>query len=238
VDGRAVTALALVNPPGAPALQLNQVIAQSLSGVTHTFGEYCVFLDILETRQDRPGVGEVGCYPKPAGESRFGPLTWGTSTALAVPPGTTLYFQGYVQTTPGGPGMDHAMQFNLTTYPQRRGILSYRQPRVDATLHCTGAPVVTAGSPWPNDTGRPLTVLGATIYALDPPPDAACLYILAAGSGAPRWKNCDLTPGNRRGVAMLPTPVTVQPGESILGQASYTCAAPAVWDWAAYVYTY
>ena len=57
--GGAVTALALVNPPGAPALQLNQVTAQSLSGVARTFGEYCVFLDVLETRQTRPGVGEA-----------------------------------------------------------------------------------------------------------------------------------------------------------------------------------
>ena len=94
VDGKAVRALALVNPDGAPPLQLNRVSAQSLSGVTHTFGEYCVFLDSFATRQTRPGVGEVGCYPKPASENRFGPLAWGTSTALAVPPGSTLFFRG------------------------------------------------------------------------------------------------------------------------------------------------
>ena len=237
IDGGAVKALALVNPPGGPALQLNQVLGQSLSRVANTFGEYCVYLDDFETRQTRPGVGEVGCYPKPAGERRFGALEWGTSTALAVPPGTTLYFQGYVQTTPGH-GMDYPFQFNVTTYPQSRGIFAYRQPKIDAAIPCTGAPQPTAGSPWTNDAGRPLTVLGAFIYALEPPPTAACLYVLAAGSSKPRWKQCNLTPGNRRGVAMLPAPVTVQPGEAILAQASYTCAAGQVWDWAAYVYTY
>ena len=40
----------------------------------------------------------------------------------------------------------------------------------------------------------------------------------------------------------LPGTVTVQPeeqpGEQILAQASHTCAAPGVWDWAAYIYTY
>ena len=89
IDGGAVKALALVNPPGGQPLQLNQVLGQSLSRVANTFGEFCVYLDDFETRQTRPGVGEVGCYPKPAGERRFGALEWGTSTALAVPP-TTL----------------------------------------------------------------------------------------------------------------------------------------------------
>lgn len=235
LDGTTATALALVNT--GRSLQLNQVIGQSRSGITGTFGEFCVYLDQFKTAQSSPGVGEVGCFPKKASERYFGALEWGTSTALAVPAGSTLYMQGYVQPVPGK-GHDFPFQFNVTTYPQSRGVLSYRQPKVDAAIYCNRKPAVTAGSPWPNDTGRTLTILGATIYALDPPPDAACLYILAAGSGAVKWKNCKLTPNNQRGVAMLPAPVTVQPGEQILAQASHTCAAPGVWDWAAYIYTY
>ena len=236
LDGKTATALALVNSQG-PDLQLNQVVGLSLSGITDTFGEFCVYLDQFKTEQVAPGIGEVGCFPKHSGERSFGPLEWGTSTALAVPSNSTLYLQGYVQPVPGS-GHDFPFQFSVTTYPQSRGVLSYRQPKVDEAIYCNGTPATSAGAPWPNDTGRALTILGATIYALDPPPDAACLYILAAGTGAPRWKNCDLTPNNQRGVAMLPAPVTVQPGEQILAQASHTCAAPGVWDWAAYIYTY
>ena len=229
------TALALVNT--GRALQVNQVIGQSLSKVTGTFGEFCVYLDRFETAQSSPGEGEVGCFPKKSSERYFGSLEWGTSTALAVPAGSTLYLQGYVLPVPGSSGHDFPFQFNVTTYPQSRGVLSYRQPKIDAAIYCNGSPSTSAGSPWPNDTGRTLTILGATIYALDPPPDAACLYILDT-AGAVKWKNCNLTPHNQRGVAMLPTPVTVLPGEQILAQASHTCAAPGVWDWAAYIYTY
>merc|ERR1711959_87943 len=235
LDGQAASALQLVSPPGQ-SVQLDQVAGQSLSSIKGTFGEYCVYLDDFHTAQSTPGRGEVGCYPKAAAEPRFQPLKWGASTtALAVPPGSTLTLQGYVQVAPGK-GHDLSFQFSVTVSPQKNGIISYRQPRVDAGMTCNGKPATTASAPWPNTSGRNLTLLGATVYALSPPPDAGCLYILPSGSSSkPRYTLCDL---NQRGVAMFPTPVEVGVGERILAQASHTCAAPGVWDWAAYLYVY
>ena len=233
IDGKQDTALRLSNVAGT-ALQVDEVIGQSLSGVKGTFGEYCVYLNEFATEQQRPGVGEVGCYPKPAAESSFGALHWGTSTALAVAPNSTLYLQGYVQSSSQ---KAFPFTFTITASPQTRGVLSFRQPRVDAAIYCDGTSKVTASSPWPNTSGRSWTVLGATIYALASPPQAACLYILNSAA-KPRWSSCSLTPGNRRGVFMLPSPQTIAPGETLFAQADFKCAPGGVWDWASYIYTY
>lgn len=233
---RQATALRLSNVAGM-ALQVDEVIGQSLSGVKGTFGEYCVYLNEFATEQRLPGVGEVGCYPKPAAESSFGALHWGSpSTALAVAPNSTLYLQGYVQSSSRSK-MFYPFTFTITASPQSRGVLSFRQPRVDAAIYCDGTPQVTASSPWPNTSGRNWTVLGATIYALASPPQAACLYILDSAA-KPSWSSCSLTPGNRRGVFMLPSPQTIAPGETLLAQADFKCAPGGVWDWASYIYTY
>jgi hypothetical protein len=229
LDGHAAQALELISAQGQN-VQLNQVAGQSLSSTKGTFGEFCVYLDDFHTAQSTPGKGEVGCYPKAASEPRFDALKWGTSTALAVPPGSTLHFQGYVQTTRGN---DLNFQFTITASPESTGIISYRQPRADATIYCNGKPATTANTPWPNTSGRNLTLLGATIYALDPPADAGCLYILPSGSSTPRYTLCNL---NRRGVFVFEAPVVVGIGEAILAQATHTCAAPGVFDWAAYLY--
>lgn len=229
-----VTFLRLSNPVAGMAIQVDEVVGQSLAGVKGTFGEYCVYLNDFATEQRLPGFGEVGCYPKPAAESSFGALHWGSSTALAIAPNMTLWFQGYVQSSPQSL---HSFTFTIKASPQSRGVLSFRQPRIDATIYCDGKPQVTAGSPWPNDSGRSWTVLGATIYALASPPQAACLYILDS-LRKPRWSSCSLTPGNRRGVFMLPSPQMVHPGEFLFAQANFKCAPGGVWDWASYIYTY
>jgi hypothetical protein len=236
LDGNTTTCLALVNSQGK-SLQLNDVAGKSLSAVTDTFGEYCVYLDDFETAQKTPGKGEVGCSPKTAAESTFQLLGWdGTHTALAVAPQTILYFQGYVLQQAPSHGQLFPFQFAVTTYPQSSGVIAYRQPRTDTVIQCNGVPSETPSTPWPNNSGRNLTIVGATIYALmDNFPETACLYILPAGGGTPRWSDCSF---NKRGKFMLPKPQIVLPGEAIFGQARHTCAAPGVWDWAAYIYTY
>lgn len=230
IDANPEVVLRLVNNTGEP-IQIDQVWADPV--VHNRSGEFCVFLDHFATRQDSPGVGEVGCSNKYPSEGNYRQLRWDDLSSaavegLAVSPGSVVYIQGYVNGIDGQKDLRNT--FRVSTRPQTRGVLSYRQPRVDKVFTCDGTRQVTAWGPWKNTTGHDLIIGGAWIYS---EPDAANIYILNS-SGNIRWTYFG---ANTRGLIDFPNQV-IRPNESIVGQASHTCPVGQKWDWVGYIVTW
>lgn len=73
IDGTTAASVQLINN-STSGIQVNQVATnQSFPGAT---GDLCVFLNSFHTRQDQPGIGEVGCSSQASGESNFPPIIW------------------------------------------------------------------------------------------------------------------------------------------------------------------
>ncbi len=230
-------ALKLVNNLGY-SVQINQVAGHSLSNQSaNNLGEYCVFLDEFAIEQQEPGIGEVGCNTKDSTEIDFLPVQWdGTNTALAIPPGSEIFFQGRILLEPLD---DHDFEFTITAYPQASGVNAYRQPKADEIIACNGSNQWTSWNVWENTNLHDVAITGATIFARDTEldghqVDAACIYVLDYNQSV-RWSYCSNV--NIRGRVDF-ADVTVLQGESIAAQARHSCAAGNHWDWAAYIYTY
>jgi hypothetical protein len=166
-------------------VQINQISGTPVA--SGLWGEYCTYRNNFATRQDTPGVGEVGCQTKEPSEASFPQLRWdGYATALSVAPDDLIYLSGYVS------GGDYRANWSISTYPQSIGVYSYRQPRVDAVISGNGSTQWTTWDPWPNNTGHNLMIGGATIYASTAPGhtvDGACVYIVNTAGGI-RWSYC------------------------------------------------
>jgi hypothetical protein len=137
----------------------------------------------------------------------------------------------------GDRGKDYRQTVYVTSIPGAERVLSLRQPRIDRPIRCNGARQATEHSPWKNSTGRNLTVSGAVVYAVDPHKlnrvDEACISILDGAGLQTRWQYCSDV--NVRGNVQF-APVVVAPEEQISAQASNSCPAPGLWDWAAYIH--
>lgn len=248
--------LALFNRSGVH-LQIDSVaatrtVATSAAAMSQ-WSEYCVNLDEAALHADllgagssspgqsRMGVGEVGCRFKLSTETEFAPIRWGTDaqpTALAVPPGSCVFIGGAV-------GYD----FTVRTRPATVGLFAARQPSIDHVFDCDGTLQATPWSPWRNETGRTLRVVGASTYAAAPEDtsapaagttvDAACIYVLdETGAVASRFCSPDY-PVNVRGELQIPL-TEVPPGWWIAAQANHRCAPPTFrhWGWVAFLHVY
>lgn len=203
--------------------------------IAEGWGEYCLSIGDWRTGQQEPGSGEVACTHKEKSEYEFGALKWDTSSiAPSVAPGSAIWVGGYVL-TPNG--KDHRQTVFITADNGIGRIQSFRQPRNDQPIKCNGEDQTTELSPWKNTTGRELTIAGAIIYAVDPRKqkyvDEACISVLDSAGTTKKWQICSEV--NVRGNVTFP-PVVVAPNEHISAQATNRCAAPGMWDWAAYIH--
>jgi hypothetical protein len=214
-------------------VQINQV--EAITNEQTYWSEFCVSLNDFRTGQLSAGTGEVGCTTKNPGEN-YPPLQWdGIHTALSVPPGSKIYLASH--TVPSA--INH--NYIITAYPQSAGINSYRSPEMDKVFDCDGSQQATAWTPWVNNTGAALHLVGATIYAVSGNSgspnqvSAACIYTLNQ-SGGIKTANCN---GgiNQRGEVTFPT-LLIEPGEAVVGQAVNFCNSPSNWDWAAYMHVW
>jgi hypothetical protein len=212
-------------------LQVDEVTA--VTGETAIWGEFCAYIDHWLVGQDAPGFGEVGCTSKNVGEL-YPPVRFGAGTGLSVAPGSI--FQASANTAPTG--TNHT--FSLRVRKQVSGLHSWRQPQLDEVIRCNGMSQSTKWGAWQNTTGRDLHLTSAEVYAVSgssATPDTiggpACIYTFRA-NGAPKWSNCDAALRTRGPVAFQMQ--VVEAGEWVAAQAVNACAAPAVWDWAAFLH--
>jgi hypothetical protein len=209
-------------------LQVNA--ADAYTGERANWSEWCIYKGELKTAQGPAGVGEVGCATKNAGED-YAPIHWGTGTGLSVAPGEVLYLNSHTE-----PALESHL-YSLTVAVQTTGLHSWRMPQVDEVIPCDGQERATVWSAWENTTGAELHLTGASIYAeaggaSNTLSGLACLYVLTA-DGAEKYRNCDAAL-RTRGDVSFPT-VIIAPGERLAAQAVNACAAPAVWDWVAFL---
>jgi hypothetical protein len=225
--------LKLTNTSDQP-LQIDAVQGAT-AGRGREFLEYCIGRNRFETGQSAAGEGEVACTSRNSGVAISG-IKLRSSPAgpgLTVQPGDTLYVSfSPMHTEPW-------FTVSVTASAASRRLETWRQPRVDQVIRCNGQVQQTRWSPWVNQTGRPLSLTGATIYAQGGEPvldqvDAACLYILNT-AGEVRYRMCDsVNVRNPSGLRIAPQ--TLAQGEAVAGQAANTCRAPAVWGWTAYMF--
>lgn len=210
------------------ALQVNQINAYT--GETAYWSEFCSTLDVGSNNQKTPGIGEVACITKQPNQNYL-PLTFGSGTGMTVQPGQVITMGSHTE-----PAME-SHTFTLNVAPQATGVQMWRQPRADDIVHCNGLPQATAWAPWTNTTGVQLHVHGALIYAESGTATAsemngsACVYVLNA-DGTVKTGLCN-DALRTRGDASFE--MTVEPGEALAAQAINTCAAPGLWDYAAYL---
>lgn len=214
-------------------LQINE--ARAYTGERGMWAEFCVLTQLV-IGQASAGMGEVGCAAKNVGED-YPPVTFGAGTGLSVPPGGVVYLNSSTQPF----HTNHT--YTLKVVVQTTGLHSWRQPAMDGIISCNGQSQASQWSPWRNDTGRTLHVEGAYVYAesaqqvgKNTVSGAACLYVIGA-NGAPKYINCD-DALRTRGETKLPPGIIVLPGESLAAQAVNACAAPALWDWAAFIHVW
>lgn len=211
-------------------LQVNEVIA--ITGEQATWSEFCVYLNDFVTGQNTPGRGEVGCTAKNIGEN-YPPIRWGTTTGLSVAPGSMVYLNSHTEPA----AINHT--YSLVVKPQTSGLYSWRAPKLDTVITCSGQQQSTPWTPWTNTTGGDLHLAGASIYSVSGVASnpntvtGACVYVLRP-DGSVRFSNCDSAARTRSGQLDFPTQV-IQAGESVAGQAINTCPSGAVWDWAAFL---
>lgn len=233
LDGIKTKSLKIVNNTDE-FVQVSDVWVQPAK--SNSWGEYCLSIRDWRTGQNEPGYGEVGCLSKNAADPKFGVLRWDSaSRGLSVAPGQAIYVGGYVQAPPE---KDHRKTVQVTVQRGTGGVYSFRQPRLDVPIRCTGKSQSTAWAPWQNKSGRSVTITGATIYAVDPARkdavEAGCLYVLDSTGKDAKWKYC--TNVNVQGRVSF-APISVAPDDYIAAQAKNTCKAGGLWDWAAYIYT-
>jgi hypothetical protein len=232
-DSMPAKSLKLVND-SAGDVQIYRVWTEPVA--TNRWGEYCLSIGVWRTGQTRPGWGDAACTHKEEFEPAFAPLQWNSAgTAPTLPPGAAAYVGGYVLSP--SRTQDHRKTVHVTARHGVGNVYSYRQPREDVPIRCNGQFQTTDQAPWTNTSGRDLTISGAIIYAVDARKrdsvDDACITVLDITGTQARWRFC--TGVNVRGSVSFP-PVRVAPGEAIAAQGSNTCAAPALWDWAAYIH--
>lgn len=224
--------LKLTNTTDRP-LQIDAVQGAA-AGRGREFLEYCIGRNRFETGQSVAGEGEAACTSRNSGVAISGIRLRASPTdpGLTVDPGDTIY----VSFNP----MPTEPWFTVTVTSSRATgqLATWRQPMVDQIIHCNGQVQQTRWSPWVNQTGRSLSLTGAILYAQggEPPVDqvdTACVYILNI-RGQVRYRMCEGV-NARNPSGLLIRAQTVAPGESVAGQASNTCHAPAVWGWAAYM---
>jgi hypothetical protein len=183
----------------------------------------------------------VGCTSQAPGETNFPPVRWSDpsnplQTGLAMSPGDTLFIQDSLQ-YPGGTPFNQNT-FTVTIAPQTTGIIALRAPQADQSIQCNGAQQWTVWGPWLNNTGHNEYYYGANTYATSPAGKTvaiACLYTLDTDGVTQLTHQC--TNANREGQFSF-APQTVLPGQYIIGQATNTCNAPGIWDWAGYIWMY
>lgn len=209
-------------------LQIDSV--QAATAEVQLWSEICVYVGELVTGQPTPGIGEVGCATKAFNEN-YSTIHWGEHTGLSVAPGQVVYLNS---NTPSG-YKNHT--YALSVRVQTTGLHAWRQPQQDAVIVCDGQQQSTAPTPWRNETGRELHLTGASIYSEDgrlsnTMSGAACIYVMTA-DGSTKYQNCD-SALRTRGDVSFPV-VTIAPGEYVSAQATNSCPAPGVWDWAAFL---
>ena len=210
-------------------LQIDSV--QAATGEVQLWSEICAYVGDLITGQPKAGIGEVGCSSKHANEN-YPTITWGNGTGLSIAPGQVVFLNSH--TEPGYKNHTYALSVRVQT----TGLHAWRQPQIDAVIPCDGQQQSTAGTPWRNETDRDLHLSGASIYSesgtstpntLNGP---ACIYVMTA-DGSVKYQNCD-NALRTRGDVSFPV-VTIAPGEYVSAQGVNACAAPNVWDFAAFL---
>lgn len=211
-------------------LQIDAV--RAATGETQLWSEFCVYRGELFTWQSPAGVGEVGCTTKGIGEN-YGTIRWGAGTGLSVAPGERVYLNSHTEPA----AKNHT--YSMSVREQTTGLYAWRQPQRDEVIPCDGQERATVASPWRNESGRAMHLIGAGIYSESGTPASinqmsgpACIYVMAA-DGSTKYQNCDDNL-RRRGEVSFPV-VTIEPGEYVSAQARNACAAPGVWDWAAWL---
>lgn len=204
------------------------------------WGEFSVYLDLFQTLQINPGIGEVVSRDWDPFVKSLPMVTWDAQfdgQGLAIPPGSTVFLHNNADAMVANGVQYSVVSYGVQVAQLTNGVRSFRQPRVDAPIACNGQVQSTVWNPWKNTSGINWKVDGATIYAVVPFAHAttvACIYILNT-SNQVRWQTC--TNVNKRGMVGFPQQL-VHPGESLAAQAIHTCSAPGVWDWAAFLHVY
>lgn len=219
--------------------QLNSVTGGSSDPY---WGEFSVYLDLFETRQINPGVGEVAARDWDPFVKSLQLIMWDGNflgRGLAVPPGSTVFLHNNADAMLNA-GVDVSyISYGVNFQPMTKGVESFRQPRVDLPMTCNGANQWTVWNPWRNTSGSAWKMDGATIYSVVPSGnhtvDAACIYVLNT-SGQVRWSFCQ-SGVRQRGMVGF-SQQTIQPNEYIAAQARHRCNAPGVWDWAAFIHVF
>lgn len=204
-------------------LQVSEISA--VTGERQHWSEVCAYLNDFMTGQNKPGSGEVGCTTKQVGED-YTPIRWGAG--LSVAPGAVIYLASHTEPT----GTNHTYTLKVKV---ASGLDSWRMPQHDAVIPCDGQTQSTAGDRWTNTSTKDRQIVGASIYAESSGSTVsgpACIYVFSA-DGSTKYQNCD-NALRTRGVVSFPA-VSIAPGESVAAQALNVCAAPAVWDWAAFL---
>lgn len=243
-------------------LQVNLIEATPYNG-DGLWGEMCAYLGTMQTRQDIPGTGEVGCSTKLRNEVSYMPLYWGSSSGLAIYPGKKLSIQAGVFKTDGTKDWRTTITIEVAT--QTSGIMAWRLPYVDEIHETDGTEPCTSfdtwtheatwnGSQWVSDWGlNYFWVGGVTVFACSPylngteDPheagrydrglvDSATIYILNPNDTV-KWSYYAQTI-NQRGVYTF-TPQKIYPGEKLAAQACNSVyMSGGVWDWAAYLHVW
>lgn len=209
-------------------LQINEINAET--GERQFWSEHCIYLNNPMTGQDPAGQGEVGCSSKQIGKD-YPPIRFGQGNGLAVAPGDVVYLASH--TEPSAINHTYAMDVKVQT----TGLQSWRMPKIDQVIDCNGQQQSTVWGTWTNTTQTNLHLTGASIYSeagagSNTLNGAACIFVMDA-IGATKYQNCD-SALKTRGEVKFPV-VTIAPGESVAAQGVNACAAPGVWDYAAFL---
>lgn len=205
------------------------------------WGEFSVYLDLFETRQNIPGFGEVAARDwDPLVKVLVG-TSWDPAfvgRGLIVAPNHTVFLHNNAGAMIAAGLQTSTINYTVKFRPLVQGVRSFRQPGVDQPISCNGGNQWSMWSPWRNTSGQAWRTDGATIYAVVPSGnhtvDAACVYVLNTG-GTVRWSHCSGV--NQRGVVSFPQ-ATIQPNEYLAAQARHRCNAPGIWDWAAFLHVF